>query len=232
MRLAFLDLEAALNFADAPSLNPRDFANPARAALPFADFGGSSRQPTTTTTQNTTPWVEAQPYLRNTMHVANQYLGSDTGYKPWTGPANANLSAQTQGALSGIEFTANQGQPLANTGYSTALNLLNNQGLNAQNNVAFGHFADVAYRNQNTPTTAQRNLSGIAQTGGPSTAGDYRSLLSGLGAPTAAQGYADPIASGAQGITTGSGYNASRPTPASPRRRSATSRASAAARKG
>lgn len=61
----------------------------------------------------TAPWSAAQPYLKDAMSSASGLLKAGTGYQPYTGETVVPFSSQTQQALSGIENTANQGNPLA-----------------------------------------------------------------------------------------------------------------------
>ncbi len=67
----------------------------------------ANKQVTTGTTTNT-PWSEAQPYLTGAMSQANQLQQSGTGFNPYPGQMVADMSSQTQGALSGIQNMAQQ----------------------------------------------------------------------------------------------------------------------------
>lgn len=55
-----------------------------------------------TTTQKADPWEPAQPYILEGLDTAQQMFNSDPNQfvvRPWEGPAVADMSAQTQGAI-------------------------------------------------------------------------------------------------------------------------------------
>lgn len=68
---------------------------------------------TTTNSSTSAPWDKAQPYLQTSMKSASDLLKAGTGYQPYTGETVVPFSSQTQQALTGIQNTAQQGNPLA-----------------------------------------------------------------------------------------------------------------------
>ena len=59
----------------------------------------SSKPQTTTTQQNTQPWPDAQPALRDAITGAQNLYGNNIGYQPYGGQMQADLSSQSQNAL-------------------------------------------------------------------------------------------------------------------------------------
>lgn len=60
---------------------------------------------TTTTAQ---PWDQSQPYILGAMNQASDLQQSGQGFNPYPGQMVADMSSQTQGALSGIQNLAQQ----------------------------------------------------------------------------------------------------------------------------
>ena len=73
----------------------------------------SSGKQTTTNSSTSAPWDAAQPYLKTAMSSASDLLKAGTGYQPYTGETVVPFSDQTKQALTGIQNTASQGNPLA-----------------------------------------------------------------------------------------------------------------------
>jgi hypothetical protein len=85
---------------------------------------------TTTTTQATQPWANAQPALNTALQNAEQLFNNDTGYKPYTGAVQAAIPQQTQDALSQTESIARgQGGLLGNAAYQGATDFVNRGGI-------------------------------------------------------------------------------------------------------
>lgn len=84
----------------------------------------SGGKQTTTNSSTSAPWDAAQPYLKNSMSSANSLLKAGTGYQPYTGETVVPFSDQTKQALSGIQSTAEAGNPLAGQSISALQGIL------------------------------------------------------------------------------------------------------------
>jgi hypothetical protein len=99
---------------------------------------GGTQTPVTQQTQQTKdPWSAAQPHLINAMASAQNLYGSNTGYQPWTGQTQADLSPYfTQGANSLYAQLLPDAQAGGTPGIKAAqglgLNMIQNQGLNPE----------------------------------------------------------------------------------------------------
>jgi hypothetical protein len=134
-------------------------------------FGGGS---TTTTSQ--APWTSAQPYLQNIMKSAQGMVKNKTGFNaPPTSDLFSPYSDQTQGALSGIQATASQGNPLAGQSIGAISGILS--GTPGGNNPNF----EAALQNQTNllGNDIQRQFSGLGRLG---SAADTGALAQQIGA--------------------------------------------------
>lgn len=87
--------------------------------------------PTTTTTSSTSaPWQPAQAALKTGIKAAENMYKTDVGYKPWSGPLQANLSGDTLDAINTTRsIVAGQGGLLGQQAYDFSRNLIANGGV-------------------------------------------------------------------------------------------------------
>lgn len=124
--------------------------------------GGSD---TTTTVQNSSPWEESIPYLKDIMGGAQDLYNSGQGFGAYPGNTVVPFSGQTSQALSGIEGMANAGNPLGQAAQGQTLDVLNSGGMSDWQKQALGGAYDVAQGN-NQINAVSGNL-------GATAAGDY-----------------------------------------------------------
>lgn len=94
---------------------------------------------TTTTTGSSEPWAAAQPALNMGLQYAQQYMNNDTGYKPYTGQTQADMSSQTQQSLDQTQQIAQgQGGLLGQAAYGYGQGLINNEGITDSMRPALG----------------------------------------------------------------------------------------------
>lgn len=93
-------------------------------------MGGSSQQPVTQqTTQTRDPWATAQPYLSQAMSNAQTLFQNRTGYNPYGGQTQADLSPFTSTSLTSMVDKSAQGQPSIDASLGLANQQIGNYGL-------------------------------------------------------------------------------------------------------
>jgi hypothetical protein len=95
--------------------------------------GGGAQQPvTSTTTSNSDPWSGAVPYLSHGLAHGDYLLTNDVGYRPYTGPYQADVSGPM---ASGMGYNASVAQanlgggPGLQAARGLAQNMINTQGV-------------------------------------------------------------------------------------------------------
>lgn len=98
----------------------------------------------TTSTQTSTPWTEAQPFLKEALKGAQTAYQSGGGFDYFPGSTVVPFSPQTQSAMAGIEQQANAGNPLGIASRDQALGILNSGGMSDWQRGALGGTYDIA----------------------------------------------------------------------------------------
>ena len=104
--------------------------------------GGGSN--TTTTVQQSDPWAESVPYLKNVMTGAQSAYNSGQGFKPYPDSTVTPFDQATVGALQGTENLAGQGTPLAGAAQNQAMGVLNSGGMTPWQQSALQGTHDIA----------------------------------------------------------------------------------------
>jgi hypothetical protein len=94
-------------------------------------MGGSSRQPTVTTSSNA-PWSDAQPFMRSAMNEAQNLYNNDVGFRPYTGQMQAGLDGRTTDALGSAESIARQGNQGFRGAFDALSGMASGQGMGAE----------------------------------------------------------------------------------------------------
>ena len=109
----------------------------------------SGGQQQTTSTQTSQPWDVSQPYLKQVLGGAQTAYQSGKGFEYNPGSTVVPFSGQTQSAMSGIENTANAGNPLGTASNTQALGILNSGGMSDwQKNALQGTYGVATGQNQ------------------------------------------------------------------------------------
>lgn len=98
----------------------------------------------TTSTTDSQPWKPAQPYLTGALGSASNLYSSGQGFNPYPGSTVSPMSSQTQGALSGMQGVAGQGDPLGSAANANAKGVLNSGGMSPWQSSALQGTHDLA----------------------------------------------------------------------------------------
>lgn len=103
-----------------------------------------SKNQTTTTTQNNTPWSAAQPALKTGLKDAEALYKAGVGFQPYTGSTVVPFANQTMSGMNAIEGAAGASAPAFAQNFANTASAVNQGGLNALQNEALGHLRPMA----------------------------------------------------------------------------------------